>query len=703
MEQHPNRLAAEQSPYLLQHATNPVDWYPWGEEAFAKARAEDKPVFLSVGYSTCHWCHVMERESFENEEIAGLLNRHFISIKVDREERPDIDRIYMTALQAMGQDGGWPMSMFLTPDRRPFWGGTYFPPVSRYGRAGFPDILRRVQQIWASEREKVLESAGKLTAFLRESAGGRSSGERATPAAIDRCYEQLLTTFDEERGGFGNGPKFPRPAVYRFLLRYARRNPASRALSMTEKTLAAMASGGIYDHVGGGFHRYAVDGGWRVPHFEKMLYDQAQLVTVYVEAFQLTRNPFYARIARETCEYVLRDLTHPEGGFLSAEDADSPTPGGGSAGEGAFYVWTMKEIEEALGADAALFCDVYGVEAEGNVPIDPQQEFPGKNILYVPQLPGSIASRVGLSQAELEARLHSMRERLLQARTLRPRPQKDDKVIASWNGLMIGGMATAGATLGEARFIQGARAAAGFVLSKLYDPWGRRLLRRYRAGEARHAGNLDDYVSLAAGLTDLYEVTGEIQWLRGAIRLTDDLLVQFRDPDNGGFFDTPGGDGSLLVRLKEQHDGAEPGGNAMAAILLLRLSEMTGNPEWKRMAEEIFAHFAASLEHRPLMMPLMVAALDSSLQKPLQIVIAGSRENPGREQFVREVYARYLPDRTLVYADGGGGGEEMAEMLPFMKGMGPIGGKAAGYLCRDFVCKLPTNDPVLFGALLDAP
>jgi hypothetical protein len=697
----PNRLSAEKSPYLLQHALNPVDWYPWGEDAFAKARTEDRPIFLSVGYSTCHWCHVMERESFENEEIAALLNQHFVSIKVDREERPDIDRIYMTALQAMGQDGGWPMSMFLTPDRQPFWGGTYFPPTSRYGKTGFPEVLHRVHAIWTSEREKVMDSAGKITAFLRDTADAGSAGEQASSAAVDKCYNQLLQTFDGERGGFGSGPKFPRPAVFRFLLRYARRVPSSLALSMTEKTLAAMASGGIYDHAGGGFHRYAVDGEWRVPHFEKMLYDQAQLVTAYIEVYQMTRNPFYARIARETCEYVLRDLAHPEGGFYSAEDADSPLPDDrGSEGEGAFYVWTKREMDEVLGDDSELFCFAYGVEPEGNAPFDPQQEFIGKNILYCSHDSENTASRFNLSLVELETLLRELRQRLLGARDLRPRPRRDDKILASWNGLMIGALAIAGAALGEERFIQGARRAAGFALSRLYDPWGRTLLRRFRAGEARHAANLDDYAALTGGLIDLYEATGEIQWLRGAIRMTDDMLAGFWDSQRGGFYDTPAGDSSILVRLKEQHDGAEPSGNAMAAMVLLRLSDMTGNPDWHRKAEEVFALFAGNLEHRPVVMPFMVAALDRSSQKPIQVVIAGSRESPGSDRFTRELFTKYLPDRTVVYADGGGGGEEMAGMLPFMKGMGPIGGKATGYVCRDFVCKLPTNDPVLFGKLL---
>ncbi len=698
----PNRLISEKSPYLQQHAFNPVDWYPWGEEAFARAREEDRPIFLSVGYSTCHWCHVMEKESFENEEIAALLNRYFVPIKVDREERPDVDRIYMSALQAMGQDGGWPMSMFLTPDRRPFWGGTYFPPVSRHGRSAFPDILKKVHSIWISEREKVLDSAERLTAFLRESVGGGSAAERVPEEAIGKCYDQLLGTFDEEFGGFGGGAKFPRPAVFRFLLRYARRFPSSQARGMVEKTLAAMATGGIYDHAGGGFHRYAVDREWRVPHFEKMLYDQAQLVAAYLEAFQLTRNPLYERIVRETCDYVLRDLTHPDGGFYSAEDADSPFPGGGGKSvEGAFYVWTKREIEEAVGGDSELFCFAHGIRAEGNAPFDPEGVFEGRNILYLPQPTEVTATRFRLTVAECELLLRDLRKRLLLARELRPRPLRDDKVLASWNGLMIGAMAAAGAVLGEERYVEGARRACGFVLSRLYDPWRHRLLRRYKDGESRHSGNLEDYAFLIHGLIELYEVTSEIAWFRGAVRMTEDMLGAFWDGENGGLFDSPADDTTLLVRVKEQYDGAEPTGNAMAATVLVRLSEMTGDPDWRRKAERIFGLFFATLEQRPVVMPFLVAALDGSLHEPVQVVIAGSKGDPLRTQLTREVFSRFLPDRIVLYADGAEGGEEIAGMLPFMKGMGLIGGKAAGYVCRNSSCKLPTSDPAVFGKLLE--
>jgi hypothetical protein len=699
----PNKLIQEKSPYLLQHAYNPVDWYPWGQEAFARAVSEDKPIFLSVGYSTCHWCHVMERESFENDAIAALLNQFFIAIKVDREERPDIDKIYMSALQAMGQDGGWPMSMFLTPDRKPFWGGTYFPPDAKYGKSGFADILRRIHAIWSNERSKVTESADKLSSYLSDLSKAGSIGERVTPSVRDTCFDQIERTFDDEMAGFGGGAKFPRPATLHFLLRHYARTGEPRALEMVERTLQAMAAGGIYDHIGGGFHRYAVDREWRVPHFEKMLYDQAQIVNAYVELFQIAKAPLYSRIIRETCDYVLRDLTHPDGGFYSAEDADSLKPEDPrESGEGAFYVWTKPEIEGILGPDAEVFIFAYGVEEEGNAPFDPQQEFRGKNILYLPHSYQVVAERFNLSAEALAGRLLLSRQKLFEERKTRTRPRLDDKVITSWNGLMIGALARAGLALSEDRYIAAARQAAGFVISHTYNPWARTLLRRFRDGDARHAGNLDDYVFLMNGLVDLYEATGEIGWLRAALRMTDDVLEGFWDNDRGGFFDTSAKDPSLLVRIKEQYDGAEPAGNSMAAMVLFRLAEMTGNHEWRRKAEHLLDTFSPALEKQPVAMPYMVSALDFSLQKPMQVVIAGENGREDVRRLVQELGSRFLPNKVVLYADGGAGQRELAEMQPFMKDMGPIQGKAAAYVCRDFVCKLPTTNPAEFSHLLGA-
>jgi uncharacterized protein YyaL (SSP411 family) len=699
----PNKLIQEKSPYLLQHAYNPVAWYPWGEEAFARARAEDKPIFLSIGYSTCHWCHVMERESFENDAIANLLNQYFVAIKVDREERPDIDKIYMSALQAMGQDGGWPMSMFLTPDRKPFWGGTYFPPDARYGKSGFADILRRIHTIWSDERSKVTDSADKLTSYLSDLSKVGSIMERAAPATRDTCFSQIEQTFDEEMAGFGRGAKFPRPAVFHFLLRHYARTGNPRALEMVERTLQAMAAGGIYDHIGGGFHRYAVDREWRIPHFEKMLCDQAQIVGAYVELFQIAKAPLYSRIIRETCDYVLRDLTHPEGGFYSAEDADSPKPEDPhESGEGAFYVWSKAEVERVLGPGAELFLFAYGIEEEGNAPFDPQREFKGKNIFYLPHPYKIVADRFNLGTEELAARLLVSRRKLFEERNKRPRPHLDDKVITSWNGLMIGALARAGIALGEDRYVVAARRAAGFVISQAYNPWSRTLLRRYRDGDARHAANLDDYVFLMNGLVDLYETTGEIGWLRAALRMTDDVLEAFWDNERGGFFDTSGKDPTILVRLKEQYDGAEPAGNSVAATVLLRLSEMTGNSEWRRKAEHLLDTFSPALEQRPVAMPYMVSALDCSLRKPIQVVIAGEIGREDVRRLAQELGSRFLPNKIVLYADGGAGQQELAEMQPFMKDMGLIQGRAAAYVCRDFVCRLPTTVPGEFSQSLEA-
>jgi len=486
----PNRLSREKSPYLLQHAFNPVDWYPWGEEAFARARADGKPLFLSIGYSTCHWCHVMERESFENDEIAGLLNSMFVPVKVDREERPDVDRISMTALQAMGQQGGWPLSMFLTPDLRPFYGGTYFPPVSRYGRAGFPDVLRRIHELWTQKRETVLESAAGIAGFLREISTRPAYGTDGTRDPLTGCYEMVRRTFDAASGGFGGGPKFPRPVVFDALLRYHRRTGEPEALMMVTDTLRAIARGGIADHLGGGFHRYAVDSEWRIPHFEKMLYDQAQLATAFLDAHRVTGDAAFAEAARGIFTYVRRDLTHPLGGFTSAEDADSLRPGSEEQGEGAFYVWTRAAVMNELGeAEGALFCEAYGVEEEGNAPFDPQHEFTGLNILYRAAEDEDLASSRGTTPEDVRARLARSRDRLLAVRAARPRPLLDDKVITAWNGLMIGAFARGFRVLREPAYREAAVRSARFVRSTLSGDGGKTLYRRWRDGRRASRGN----------------------------------------------------------------------------------------------------------------------------------------------------------------------------------------------------------------------
>ena len=696
----PNRLINEKSPYLLQHAFNPVEWYPWGEEAFARARAEQLPIFLSVGYATCHWCHVMERESFENDSIAAIMNRFFVCIKVDREERPDVDKVYMTALQGMGQNGGWPMSMFLTPDLKPFFGGTYFPPDTRYGRAGFPDVLTRIHDVWEKEREKIFESANGIITALREmpaATGGKIEG-----AVLDTCYRQFERTFDPVFGGFGGGPKFPRPAVLDFLLRYHNRTEEPKALTMVTKTLQKMALGGMYDHVGGGFHRYSVDGEWRVPHFEKMLYDQAQLVQAYIDAFQVTKDPFYSAIAREVLDYVLRDMTHPDGGFYSAEDADSPKPESpAEEGEGAFYVWTKKELFDVLGEDAArTWCLYYGVEEGGNAPHDPQMEFTGRNILYVARSVKETAVALGKTEGDVQARLISSKKKLFAVREARPRPRLDDKVICSWNGLMIGAFARAYQVLGDERYLRASRRGAEFVFNHLYDAPTKTLRRRYRDGESRYEAHLDDYAFLVHGLLDLYEASFEATWFVRAMELTQKQISLFKDDRNGGFFDTSGKDSTILIRMKEQYDGAEPTGNSLAAMNLLRLARMTGDDALLELGQQTIFQFGDVLMKQPVVMPAMAAACAFFLDPPRQIILAGMKQDPAMQRLLYEVHARYIPNKVVLLADGGEEQRQLAKYNSFLQSIVMVDGKVTAYICEDFVCELPTSDPAVVSQLL---
>jgi hypothetical protein len=696
-----NRLAAEKSPYLLQHAANPVDWYPWGEEAFSKARREAKPIFLSIGYSTCHWCHVMAHESFENAETAGLLNDGFVAIKVDREERPDVDRIYMGALQAMGIQGGWPLSIFLTPDLKPFYGGTYFPPVNRFERAGFPEILRRVRAIWLHKRNDVLESADKIIAYLQEIAGSGGAKPLHIAAAVDLCYEQIQRTFDEKSGGFGGAPKFPRPVTLTFLSRYCRHAPASRGAEMAQRTLRAMAMGGICDHVGGGFHRYAVDAEWRVPHFEKMLYDQAQLVHAFLDAAQISRDPFYVEVARDTIGYVLRDLRLPAGGFATAEDADSPRPENHEEqGEGAFYVWSRGEVMRALDADGALFSFAYGLEEDGNVERDPQNEFTGLNILFVAHPIEEVARFAGGETHDVRARLAAARQRLLEIRNTRLRPLRDDKVIAAWNGLMIGALARGSRVLSNSGYRSAAEQAATFVFSSMFDDATKLLHRRYREGEARHEAHLEDYAFLAEGLIELFEATGRTTWLERALELTKTASTLFWDSKRGGFCDTSGQDPSILVRTREQYDGAEPAGNSTAAMNLLRLNALTGAQEFRDKAEATVNAFSAWLEKQPSIMPRLAAAALQLLKPPSQVIIAGQRGEGSTEALWNECDSRYLPGTSMIPVDPREQ-NQLAKVIPYAGHVKRATGEATAYVCSNFVCRLPVTEPKQLGELLD--
>ena len=680
---HTNRLIHEKSPYLLQHAHNPVDWFAWGPDAFEKARAEDKPIFLSIGYSTCHWCHVMERESFENEEIAALVNRFFVPIKVDREERPDVDRIYMTFVQATTGSGGWPMSVWLTPELKPFFGGTYFPPDNRYGRPGFAHILQQIGNAWQNERQRIVESSDSVLNQLRAHTEIEAGAVVLSDAALESGFYVFRRTFDPEFGGFGGAPKFPRPVVYNFLLRYYHRTKNQEALDMVLATLRAMANGGMHDHVGGGFHRYSVDSRWFVPHFEKMLYDQAQLAISYIEAFQITGDAFFASVARDILDYVLRDMTHPEGGFYSAEDADSVIDPARPdvKGEGAFYLWTKDEIERVLGPDdAAAFCRQYGVEENGNVKEDPHGEFTGKNILFVAH--PSDRPRNGQAPACLH--------RLLAERAKRIRPHLDDKIITAWNGLMISAFAKAAGALGEPRYLEAARQAADFILRRMYDAQSGALVRRFREGEAAIPAFLDDYAFFVQALLDLYEAGFDVARIDLAVKLTARQRELFEDSAEGGFFSTAAGERDLVMRMKDDYDGAEPSGNSVASLNLLRLAWITDRADFRESAEKTLRAFAAQMADNGAAVPQMLAAYQYSRADVQQIVLA-----PASGAFVEAIRRRFLPHSVVLAAD-----PALARYLPVIGSMREVAGKPAAYVCRNYACQLPTTEVDRFAELL---
>jgi uncharacterized protein len=689
----PNRLITEKSPYLLQHAHNPVDWYPWGDEAFDAARRENKPIFLSIGYSTCHWCHVMEHESFENDSVAGIMNTYFISIKVDREERPDVDKVYMSAVQAMTGSGGWPLSIFLTQELKPFYGGTYYPPQDAHGRPGFPTVLERIHQVWETEREKVVESGNRLIAILQQEREADQEGSAVDETLLKRTYHQLAAQYDPKYGGFGNGPKFPRPVVLNFLFRYYARSKDEEALTMALTTLRAMAQGGMYDHIGGGFHRYSVDAQWRVPHFEKMLYDQAQLVNSYLDAFQITSDESFARTARETLDYVLRDMTDPDGGFYSAEDADSPEPENPAhASEGAFYLWTKKEIENILQTeDAKVFCHHFGVDEYGNALSDPQSEFRGKNILFSPFTVEQTAKFFSMDEFKVRAMIREAKAKLYAARSRRPRPRRDDKIITAWNGLMISAFARASHILRETRYAEAAERAAQFAARVLYDPKTTTLHRRFRDGETKFEAQLDDFAFFIQGLLDLYEATFDIERLTLALELHRTQVALFWDSSGGGFFDFSGQDKSILLRTKETYDGAEPAGNSAAALNLIRLSQMTGDGILKMQTEAVMKSFSATLQRAPHAMPQMMVAVNFFLSAPRQIIIAGSRNSPATAEFLDEIAGHFLPATIMLSADGGAGQDFLSKHMPVIASMVPKDGSTTAYVCENFKCELPVN------------
>ena len=699
----PNRLVSEKSPYLLQHAFNPVAWFPWGEEAFALARNENKLIFLSIGYSTCHWCHVMAHESFENPEVARLLNEKFICIKVDREERPDLDQIYMAAVQALTGHGGWPMSVFLTPDLQPFYGGTYFPPESRQGMPGFVEVLTAVHEAWRDRPDKILASAANITDHIRQKATDSGVG-KIKADIFPKAFKQIVAEYDAEFGGFGRAPKFPRPVLFNFLLRYAVRTGEPQSMDMTYVTLRKMAAGGMYDHIGGGFHRYSVDAQWRVPHFEKMLYDQAQLAVSYLEAFQLGQDPFYANVAHDILDYVLRDMTSPDGGFYSAEDADSVQAGKPEVhGEGLFYLWTRDEIAAILGKEhGEIFSFHYGVLEGGNALADPQDEFGGKNILYVAHPLAETAQRFRMPEEELSRLLERSRLKLRAARDQRPRPHLDDKIITSWNGHMISALARASQVLGEKRYLVAAERAATFLRARLYNPASGTLSRRYRDQESGLAGQLDDYAFLANGLLDLYEASFDIAWLQLAMDLTERQIALFADEAQGGFFETSGQDRSVLARLKGDYDGAEPTGNSVSALNLIRLAWITGNEDWRKRARATIDAFGGRLNEYPPILPQMLVAHELYGNKPRQFVVVGKLGRPDTEIMLAMIRKRFLPGKIVLLADGGAGQEFLMQYQPMLAELPQQENKTTVYLCENFSCQLPTADLVELATRLEA-
>ena len=682
-----NRLIEESSPYLLQHAHNPVSWYAWSEEAFERARRENKPIFLSVGYSTCHWCHVMERESFEDEEIAAFLNRHFIAIKVDREERPDVDSVYMTAVTLLTGRGGWPMTVIMTPDKEPFFGGTYFPPRRgvRGARTGLIEILGEMQARYRADPATVVARAQEISQQVERASFARAGAGVPSDTTIVAATNQLAAQFDRLHGGFTGAPKFPQPARLTLVLRYARRSDDPGAAAMVMTTLDRMAAGGIYDHVGGGFHRYATDAEWLVPHFEKMLYDNAQLAALYVEAWQWSGDSHYARVAREILDYVLREMTSAQGAFFSATDADSLTPEGDEE-EGWFFTWTPDELREILGAaDAALFSDAYGVSQA--------RDFEGRKILHRVKSDRQLAKQHHVSAALVSARLSKARERLYQARSKRPPPLRDDKIIAAWNGLMISAFARAGWALTDDRYVDAASRAARFVLDEMRDPSGR-LVRTSRNGSHSGPAFLDDHAFMVAACLDLYETSGKLGWLEDALALQREQDEWFLD-ERGGYFLTASDAEDLLVREKPVYDGALPSGNSATAHNLLRLYDFTVETKWRERAERLFASFSLGLTRSPTGSPFLIAALDRYYDAPLEVAIITAEGRSDGLALANTLRTNYVPNKVFLLLDDAAAASQAAR-VPWLEGKRPIEGRATAYVCERGRCELPTSDPKRF-------
>ncbi len=679
---HTNRLIHETSPYLLQHGHNPVDWFPWSDEAFQKAKAENKPILLSIGYSACHWCHVMERESFENERIAGLMNQWFVSIKVDREERPDLDEIYMNAVQMLTGRGGWPMTMFLTPDGKPFYGGTYFPPEDRGGMPGFPRILMGVSQAYRERPADVEKSVSQILAALRRMSERSETKKTISTTIIAESVEKIARAFDGENGGLGQAPKFPNPGVYEIFLRHYHQSKSDRYLEMVTHTLTKMAQGGIYDHLGGGFHRYSVDAKWLVPHFEKMLYDNAQLVRIYAEAFKLTANPLFKTVVDETCAYLRREMLHSEGGFYSTQDADS------EGEEGRFFVWTVEEINQVMGAEhGEIFCRIYDVSEQGN--------FEEKNILH-PILTIEQASKYFRKQAgEIEKLVSDGKQKLFSARERRIKPFRDEKIITAWNGLMLSGLAAAIKISPQPECVEAAQRTIEFFSEKMFRDGF--LLHTYKDGQAKLLGFLDDYACFTAGLLDVYEVLFDPALLARARRLAEIMLGEFWDEDDGAFFFTGRSHERLISRAKPIFDASVPSGNAVATQVLLRLSALTGEDEYRRRGEKVLRSYYEVLESQPFGFAHMLCALDFYLAAPKEVVIVGDRHGAATQELLAQIHSCYLPNMTLQLV---GPDQSLETISPLLRGKTQLNGEPTVYVCQNFTCSAPVTDWAELSSLL---
>ncbi|HIA65976.1 TPA: thioredoxin domain-containing protein [Candidatus Poribacteria bacterium] len=678
---HTNRLIDETSPYLLQHAHNPVDWYPWGEEALNLAKELDKPILLSIGYSACHWCHVMERESFENEEIAAIMNKHYINIKVDREERPDLDEIYMSAVQIMTGSGGWPMTVFLTPDRKPFYGGTYFPPDDRYGRPGFPKLLVAVKDAYQNKRADIDEQAEKLVSHINQISNPKSVDDLLLDdKIIEQAFYHYQNRFDSQHGGFGQAPKFPPGMGLILLLRYWKRSGNSRALHIVEFTLEKMARGGMYDQLGGGFHRYSTDEIWLVPHFEKMLYDNSLLTVAYLEAFQATSKPFYREVVEETLDYVLREMYNQQnGGFYSTQDADS------EGVEGKFFVWTPGEVEQILGqADAKIFCDFYDVTDHGN--------FEHQNILWVKTPADLYAKKIKIDQANLVNILNRCKKKLFEIRDKRIKPGLDDKILTSWNGLMIRSMGLAYQILGDLRYLEAAEKSAKFILTELVRKNGH-LLRTHRAGKSHLNACLEDYSYFIAGLIELYQASFDPYWLREADRLNQIMISQFWDPQNGGFFFTGKDYPELIVRSKSAYDGATPSGASMAIHVLLRLAILLNQPDLIEKAKTTFSLYDHAMKTAPSGSAQMLCGVDFLIDTPKEIAIIGNPLSEQTQEILKDIHRRFVPNKVVALLNPNTEDrQKIEELIPLLASKTSIDGKTTIYVCQNYACQLPTTD-----------